>query len=83
MKTALARLRAKTDHDLGILLTRQLQRSLAASHHRTNYEDAIRVYETSRALLAVAELSPAKRAGLERLLDDLRKRLPRPTAAVA
>jgi len=82
MKTALARLRAKTDQELSILVARQLQRSLALSH-RTNYHDVVRVYELCRALLAVAELPPARRSDLERLLDQLRARVEQPAAAVA
>jgi hypothetical protein len=80
MKPALARLRAKTDQDLSILLARQLQRSLA---HRTSYEDAMRVYETARGLLAVAELPPAQRERLENLLTQLHARVERPASAVA
>ena len=82
MNTALARLRAKTDQDLSILIARQLQRGLALSH-RSNRHDIDQVYETSRALLAVAELSPAKRANLERMMGELRARIERPTSAVA
>jgi hypothetical protein len=80
MKPALARLRAKTDQDLSILLARQLQHSLA---HRTSYEEAMRVYQTSRALLAVAALPPAQRERLEILLTQLHARVERPASAVA
>jgi hypothetical protein len=82
MNTALARLRAKTDQDLGVLVARQLQRSLARVH-RTNYQDAVRVYETSRALIAVADLPPADRERLECLLGELRSHLEQPASAMA
>jgi len=82
MTPVLARLRAKTDQDLGILLARQLQRSLAQSH-RFNYNEAARIYETSRALLAVTDLPPANRKRLEDQLEELRTRLEEPASAVA
>jgi hypothetical protein len=82
MNTALARLRAKTDQDLGILIARQLKRSLADASRR-NYEDAARGYQSARSLLAVAHLSSARREQLERSLAELRGHLAKPASAVA
>ena len=71
MDTALARLRAKTDQDLSILIARQLKRSLAEAY-RSNYEDAERGYQNARTLLAVADIPAARRDQLERSLTELR-----------
>jgi hypothetical protein len=82
MTTALARLRAKTDQDLSILVARQLKRSLAYASRR-KYVEAANGYYSARALLAVAELPPAKREKLERMLAELRSHLELPASAVA
>ena len=82
MNTALARLRAKTDRELSILIARELRRSLAHARQR-NYPDAASGYERARALLAAAEISHAERASLERLLHELRARIEQPASAVA
>jgi len=82
MKDALARLRAKTDQELGILITRQLNRSrkLAA---RGAYHDAANDFLAARDLLAVANITPAERARLERLLHEVRQSVELPVSAVA
>jgi hypothetical protein len=82
MDTALARLRAKTDQELGVLVARQLHRSrrLAA---RGAYIDAAKDYETAKALLALADIPAAERARLERLMHEVRKTVQLPIRAVA
>ena len=82
MKTALARLRAKTDQELCILIARQLHRSRRLSG-RGAYRDAAKVYLTAQALLAVADIPLAKRARLERLLQEVRQDIELPVTAVA
>ena len=82
METALARLRAKTDQDLSILIARQLQGSLAQAQRR-NYLEAARGYRLARTLLAVADLPAAQRDKLERKLADLRSHIELPASAVA
>ena len=82
MGTALARIRAKTDRELGVLIARQLQcsRKLAA---RGAYHDAARNYLSARSLLAVANIPPAQRARLERLMHEVRQTVELPVTAVA
>jgi hypothetical protein len=82
MKTALARLRAKTDQDLSVLVARQLKRSLADAY-RHHYQEAANGYHAASALLAVAELPSAKREKLESMLAELRSHIERPATAVA
>jgi hypothetical protein len=82
MKRALARLRAKTDRELSILVARQLKRSLADAYRR-NYKEAARGYLSASALLAVANLTPAKREKLERMMAELRSHIELPASAVA
>jgi hypothetical protein len=82
MKTALARLRAKTDQDLSVLVARQLKRSLA-DVRRGNYQDAASGYHAASALLAVADIAPAEREKLDRMLGELRSHLEQPASAVA
>ena len=82
METALARLRAKTDRELGILVARQLRRSrkLAA---RGAYHEAAKEFLAARALLAVADIPTAERARLERLMHEVRQTIELPATAVA
>ena len=82
METALARLRAKTDQELGILIARQLRRSrkLAA---RGAFCDAAKEFLEAKALLDVAGIPPAERARLERLMHDVRQTIELPIRAVA
>ena len=82
MAPALARLRAKTDEELCVLIARQLHRSrkLAA---RGVYQDAAKDFLSARALLAVANISPAERARLERLMREVRQTIELPISAVA
>jgi len=82
METALARLRAKTDRELSILVARQLHRSRKLAG-KGAYRDAARDFLTARALLEVANLSPAERASLERLMYEVRKTVELPITAVA
>ena len=82
METALARLRAKTDRELTVLIARQLHRSrkLAA---RGAYQEAARNFLSARGLLAVADIPPAERARLERLMHQVRQTIELPITAVA
>jgi len=82
MQTALTRLRAKTDRELAILVARQLRRSrkLAA---RGAYGDAANDFLAARALLAVANIPPADRARLDRLMHQVRQTVELPITAVA
>jgi hypothetical protein len=82
METALARLRAKTDRELCILIARQLRRSrkLAA---RGAYRDAAREFLKARDLLTVAEIPAAERVRLERVMHEVRRTVELPVTAVA
>ena len=82
MKTALARLRAKTDQDVSTLIARQLKRSLADAK-RGHYQEVTRTYRFARTVVAVAGLPALQREKLERLLSDLRPHIELPTSAVA
>ena len=82
MITALARLRAKTDLELGILVARQLNRSRNLAV-RGNYRDAAKDFLKAEALFAVANVSPAERAHLERLMREVRATIELPATAVA
>jgi len=82
MHKALARLRAKTDRELGILAEKQLEQA-AQLVDGGCYIAASRSYHTVRSLLVVAELPAAQRARLERRLDSLRAALEQPASAVA
>jgi hypothetical protein len=82
MQTALARLRAKTDQELSILVARQLARSrklTSCGAHR----DAAKSYLMARSLLAVANIPPAERARLERQMQKVRLTIELPFTAVA
>ena len=82
MQTELARLRAKTDQELTILVARQLRRSrkLALSGA---YRDAAKDFLTARALLQVANISTAERQRLECLMAEVRRTVELPVGAVA
>jgi len=82
MKTALARLRAKTDQDLSILVARELNRSIDEARRR-NYQEAASGYRTARMLLAVANVTPAQREKFDRMLGELRSHLEQPASAAA
>ena len=82
METALARLRAKTDQELAILVARQLDRSRKLAG-RGAHRDAAKDYLTAQALLAVANIPPAERARLERLMARVRLTIELPRTAVA
>ena len=68
MNTALARLRAKTDRDLAVVIRREVEtvRSLALHGH---WAEADRRDARVRALLAVARIPAAERERIERMLD--------------
>ena len=82
MEIALARLRAKTDRDLGVLIAKALQRSRKLSA-RGAYKDAATTFLNARSLLAVANVPPAERARLERLMQEVRLTIELPISAVA
>ena len=82
METALARLRAKTDRQLGILVARHLQRSRDHANRGANSE-AAKDYLAARNLLAVANIPEPDRARLERLLNKVRQTIELPATAVA
>lgn len=82
METGLARLRAKTDRELAILVARQLQESrvLAA---RGAYQDAARSFLSAKALLEVADIPADERTRLENLARKVRQTVELPVTAVA
>jgi hypothetical protein len=82
METALARLRAKTDQELGILIARQLRRSRKLAARGAGH-DAAREFLAAKALLTVAAIPPAERARLERLMHEVRQTIELPITAVA
>jgi hypothetical protein len=82
MDTALARLRAKTDRELGILVDRQLHRSRELVS-RGAYRDAARDFLSAQSLLTVVEIPPAERARLENTMQEVRKTIELPRTAVA
>jgi hypothetical protein len=82
MNTALARLRAKTDRELGILVDRQLHRSRELVG-RGAYRDAAKGFLTAKAILTVAEIPPADRVRLENMLHEVGKTIELPLTAVA
>lgn len=68
METAIARLRAKTDRELTVLIRREFDRTkiLAA---RGNYTEAAESARLVRALLAVANFPPQEREWIQRQLE--------------
>lgn len=66
----LAQLRAKTDRDLGILVRRELERSLALAS-RGCYREAECGYAMAKRLLALMEMSGPELVRLERKLAEL------------
>lgn len=70
MNAALARLRAKTDRELALLIRRELERS-SALVARGHYTEAAGARDHAKAWLTVVNLSPAERARLEGLLESL------------
>ena len=82
MHTALARLRAKTDQELSILVARQLNRSRQLAR-RGAYRDAANEFLTARALLQVVNVPAPERQRLERLMAEVRKTVELPVGAVA
>ena len=82
METALARLRAKTDQQLCILIARQLHRSRSLAG-RGDYRDAAKNFLTAKALLTVVDAPQAECARLERLMHEVRQNIELPVTAVA
>jgi hypothetical protein len=82
METVLARLRAKTDRELGILVAKQLHRARKCAGNGA-YRDAAKEYLTAKALLSVADIPPARRARLECMMNEVRQTIERPLTAVA
>jgi adenylylsulfate kinase-like enzyme len=74
-RSSLAKLRAKTDRELAILVRRELNRSLTfASEARCR--DAERSLAIAKTLLALTEISGYARASLEQEMDQIRQSLP-------
>jgi hypothetical protein len=77
----LAVLRSRTDHDLLILVRRELDRGftlvdVAASRNSPMYAKALKAYETAESLLPrITELSHEDRARLHSQLKELRQRI--------
>ena len=67
MKTGLARLRAKTDRDLAVVIRTEVERALALAADG-RYEEAAHSAEQARALMMVSCLSACERERLSRLL---------------
>jgi hypothetical protein len=84
MKKALARLRARTDRELGILAEKQLEQTLRLALAGKN-EEAMRGYEAARRLLTVANLSSMQRNRIEDQMARIESALEfdRPISAVA
>ncbi|MEO8595129.1 MAG: hypothetical protein ABI759_17550 [Candidatus Solibacter sp.] len=82
MHPALARLRAKTDHELSILIAKQFRRSRKLAS-RGAYRDAARSFLAARDLLQVANLTASERAELEALMAEVRLTVELPVGAVA
>lgn len=82
MESALARLRAKTDEELSVLVGRHLHRSRKFAG-RGAYREAAKNYLTAQALLAVADLPADERARLELLMHEVRQTIEFPMTAVA
>jgi hypothetical protein len=77
---SLARLRAKTDCELAILITRQLQRSRALAQ-AGEYREACDLYVHAVKLLRVT--APAEAASVQALLAEVRPLVELPLGAIA
>jgi hypothetical protein len=82
MDPALARLRAKTDRQLGILLARQVHRARKLACTGA-YPEAAKIYRQATALASVANLTEVQRARVERQLHAVRQTIELPRTAVA
>jgi hypothetical protein len=82
MKKALARLRAKTDRELGILAEKQLEQTLALVEIGRHCE-AAREYDRIRKMLAVASLPAHQRERVDAQLARVRAVIEMPAGAVA
>ncbi len=68
METAIARLRAKTDRELAVLIRKELDRALTLAA-RGHYVEASQSAEMVRTFLAVSNLSAQERERIQRQLD--------------
>jgi len=74
-------LRHRTDHDLQVLVSRELDRGFALMDVATTrtsplFAQAVRAYDTARAILPrISDLSEGDRLHLESRLKELRVRL--------
>jgi hypothetical protein len=84
MKKALARLRARTDRELGILAEQQLEQTLRLAQAGKR-EEAARRYQSAQRLLAVTNLPCLDRERIDDLLARVEAALhiQRPVSAVA
>jgi hypothetical protein len=84
MKKALARLRAKTDRELGILAEQQLEQTLRLARIGKK-EEAVRGYESAKRLLEVTNLNCVQRDRIDASLAQVEVALEvdRPITAVA
>ena len=82
MNKALARLRARTDRELGILAEKQLEQTLTLVEAGRHYE-ASREYDRALKLLAVAHLPAYQRERLDARLARVRAAIEMPAGAVA
>ena len=73
-RSALERLRAKTDQQLAVLLRREVKRG-SSLVNQSRLCDAKRSYERAEALFALAPLTAAERLRLREQLDELREAL--------
>jgi hypothetical protein len=82
MNTALARLRAKTDRELAVLIRREIQHSMSLAV-RGQFAEAAQGTARAKAWLAVADLPPAERVRLEKVLEKVEASLEMPATACA
>jgi hypothetical protein len=84
MKKALARLRARTDRELGILAEKQLEQTLRLAQAGKN-EEAMCAYRATRRLLTVTNLPSMQRDRIEDQMARIETALEigRPIGAVA
>jgi hypothetical protein len=79
---SLTRLRAKTDRELAILVTKQLHRSRKLARAGEDRE-AASGYVLAEKLLKVAAMAPAEAARLEKLRSEVRQLIELPATATA
>ena len=82
MNPGIARLRAKTDRELAVLIQRELQRSLTLIEG-CQFSEAADARDRAKRWLAVANLAAGERVRLERLLQTADASASLPAAACA